>query len=151
MVSVGDRHDVFHALRHTNQDNKENIMTTQINWFEIPVTDLPRAARFYETVLAAKLNITCVGPATSEPSMAIFNNAAGQSAGCLLISDAAKPTSDGVLVYLYAGPSIQQAIDRIVPAGGKVVLDKLELPNQLGYIARFIDTEGNRVALHAMQ
>ena len=30
-------------------------MKDAINWFELPVTDLARAQRFYETVLATKL------------------------------------------------------------------------------------------------
>jgi predicted enzyme related to lactoylglutathione lyase len=28
-------------------------------------------------------------------------------------------------------------------------MNKYELPKELGYIAQFIDSEGNRVALHA--
>jgi predicted enzyme related to lactoylglutathione lyase len=123
-------------------------MTTQINWFEIPVTNLSRATRFYEAVFNAKLRVET--DFDSAP-MAIFNNAAEESCGCLTETKAFKASTDGVLVYLDAGASIQQAIDRVAPAGGKIVLDKLELPKQLGYIAHFIDTEGNRVALHAMQ
>lgn len=123
-------------------------MTTQINWFEIPVTNMARAVKFYEAVFNAKLRIETDFNASP---MAIFNNAAGESCGCLTQTDAFKASADGVLVYLDAGPAIQKAIDRIAPAGGKVLLDKLELPKQLGYIAHFVDTEGNRVALHAMQ
>ena len=123
-------------------------MTTQINWFEIPVTNLSRATKFYEAVFNAKLHVETDFDAAP---MAIFYNAAKESCGCLTETQAFKPSTDGVLVYLDAGASIQQAIDRIAPAGGKVVLDKLELPKQLGYIAHFIDTEGNRVALHAMK
>jgi len=130
------------------ETSKENIMTTHINWFEIPVTNLSRASKFYEAVFNARLRIET--DFDSAP-MAIFNDAAGESCGCLTETQAFKASTDGVLVYLDAGPSIQKAIDRIVPAGGKVVLDKFELPKQLGYIAHFIDTEGNRVALHAMQ
>ncbi|WP_034295282.1 VOC family protein [Herbaspirillum sp. RV1423] len=123
-------------------------MTTQINWFEIPITNLARAAKFYETVLDGKLRIATDSDASP---MAIFNNAAEESCGCLTETQAFKASADGVLVYLDASPSIQKAIEHIVPAGGKVVLDKFELPRQLDYIAHLIDTEGNRIALHAMQ
>jgi len=130
-----------------NQE-KEDIMTTQINWFEIPVTNLARAAKFYEAVFNDKLRVETD---FSAAPMAIFHNAAQESCGCLIETQDFKASTDGVLVYLDAGPSIKQTIDRIAPAGGKVVLDKLELPKQLGYIAYFIDTEGNRIALHAMK
>ena len=30
-------------------------MSSVVNWFDIPATDLDRAARFYETVLAISL------------------------------------------------------------------------------------------------
>lgn len=145
MLSVAPAHDVFHANRHNTK--KENIMTTQINWFEIPVTNLPRATGFYEAVLATRLQSACM----DESPLAIFHNPDQQSCGCLIETSSFKPSVDGVLVYLNAGASIQAAIDRVAAAGGKVLLDKLELPRQLGYIAHVIDTEGNRVALHAMQ
>jgi predicted enzyme related to lactoylglutathione lyase len=40
-------------------------------------------------------------------------------------------------------------IARIGKAGGRVLMEKMELPRNLGFIAHFIDTEGNRLALHA--
>ncbi len=32
-------------------------MTHAINWFEIPVIDINRAARFYSTILAAEMPV----------------------------------------------------------------------------------------------
>jgi predicted enzyme related to lactoylglutathione lyase len=29
-------------------------------------------------------------------------------------------------------------------------MERFQLPNDIGYIAQFIDSEGNRLALHAM-
>lgn len=126
-------------------------MTTQINWFEIPVVNLARATKFYEAMLATTLKTGTVEADFDQSRMAIFFSAAQESCGCLIEASNFKPSHDGVLVYLNAGASIQQAIDRVAPAGGEVVLDKLELPRQLGYIAHVVDTEGNRIALHAMQ
>ncbi|MFD2273604.1 hypothetical protein ACFS07_28025 [Undibacterium arcticum] len=54
------------------------------------------------------------------------------------------------MIYLDAGPSIDRVLARIEPAGGSIQMGKTELPRELGYIAHFIDTEGNRLALHAM-
>jgi len=41
-------------------------------------------------------------------------------------------------------------LDRVAPAGGTVVQPKTVLPQGLGAYAHIIDTEGNRVALHAL-
>lgn len=122
-------------------------MQTNVNWFEIATKDLTRATRFYETVFATKLRLE----AFAENSlMAIFNRDDGQSIGCLTGDNWIEPSPQGTLIYLDAGPSIQAVIDRIEPAGGTIALAKMQLPKDLGYICQFIDTEGNRVALHAM-
>jgi uncharacterized protein len=54
---------------------------------------------------------------------------------------------EGTTVYLNAYPVLQKVIDRIEAAGGKVIVPRTEIP--AGYIAVFIDTEGNKVAIHA--
>ncbi|MFJ3044361.1 VOC family protein [Herbaspirillum chlorophenolicum] len=122
-------------------------MQTNVNWFEIATKDLTRAARFYETVFATKLRLESL---EEESPMAIFTRDDGQSIGCLTGGDWIEPSPQGTLVYLDAGPSIQAVIDRIETAGGKIAMEKTQLPKELGYICQFIDTEGNRVALHAM-
>lgn len=122
-------------------------MQTAINWFEIATKDLTRATRFYETVFATKLRPEAF---EEDSPMAIFIRDDGRSVGCLTGGQWIEPSLQGTLVYLDAGPSIQAVIDRIVPAGGKIALEKTQLPNDIGYICQFIDTEGNRVALHAM-
>jgi len=122
-------------------------MQTKINWFEIPADDLSRASTFYETIFDTKLRTE-----TSEfAPMVIFTDSNGNSLGALTKADFCEPGHGGTLVYLDAGPSIQTVIDRIAGAGGKVIMDKFALPKQLGYIAHFTDSEGNRIALHAMQ
>jgi len=40
-------------------------------------------------------------------------------------------------------------IDRIEKAGGKILMPKTLISQQIGYMAFFTDTEGNRMALHA--
>lgn len=122
-------------------------MQTNVNWFEIATKDLTRAANFYETVFATKLRLENLD---AEMPMAIFTRDDGQSIGCLTGGDWFEPSAQGTLIYLDAGPSIQLVIDRIEAAGGKIAMAKMQLPKDLGYICHFIDTEGNRVALHAM-
>ncbi len=57
---------------------------------------------------------------------------------------------DGVMLYLNANPDVQIVVDRIEAAGGRVVVPKTQISPEYGYMAVFLDTEGNRVALHSI-
>jgi predicted enzyme related to lactoylglutathione lyase len=59
------------------------------------------------------------------------------------------PTGDGVLVYLTAQPTVDATLARVEQAGGKVDGPVIKLPEDIGYIAFFTDTEGNRLGLHS--
>ncbi len=62
-----------------------------------------------------------------------------------------KPSgTDGVLLYLNANPDVQLVLDKIEAAGGKIAMPKTEISPEYGFMAMFIDTEGNRIALHAV-
>ena len=115
-----------------------------LNWFEIPVTDVARAQRFYETLLGRSLRREQMGPQT----LAVFPYEDGGVGGALLQS-ATAPTTDGAIVYLSAGPSLDVVLARAGELGAKVLLPKLELPRNIGVIAHIVDSEGNRVGLHS--
>ena len=53
------------------------------------------------------------------------------------------------MVYLGVDPGLDEALERVKRAGGKVALPKTELPEGMGVYAHVIDSEGNRVGLHA--
>ena len=62
-----------------------------------------------------------------------------------------KPSAtDGPLVYLNANPDVQTVLDKVAGAGGTVIVPKSEISPEYGHIGVFIDTEGNRVALHSI-
>jgi hypothetical protein len=58
--------------------------------------------------------------------------------------------TDGSLVYLNANPDVQQVLDKVEPSGGAILVPKTEISPDHGYIAVIKDTEGNRIALHAV-
>ena len=123
------------------------MTTDAISWFEIPVRDLDRAQRFYETVLERKLARETMG----EERLAIFPAGEGRAQGCINIGpQPVAPSTSGTRVYLDASPSIDAALSRVADAGGKVVVRKTALPSGMGYWAHMSDTEGNIVGLHAM-
>jgi uncharacterized protein len=121
-------------------------MSNAINWFEIPVTDMDRAQRFYENVLGRSLHREAFG----EEHLAVFPYDAPATGGCLQLGaqNSAAPGS-GLRIYLDCMPSIDAALARVEGAGGRIVAPKLELPKGIGFIAHMRDTEGNEVGLHA--
>jgi hypothetical protein len=119
-----------------------------VSWIEIPATNLQRAQKFYETIF----DITLVPMDFSHLKMCMFplEDPMGVG-GSLCLSDFHKPSSsDGTLIYLNANPDVQLVLDKIEKAGGKIVVPKTEISPEYGHMAVFIDTEGNRVALHSV-
>jgi uncharacterized protein len=53
-------------------------------------------------------------------------------------------------VYLNAAPSLDAWLARVPAAGGSIAQPKVTLPDGMGVFAHIIDSEGNRVGLHAM-
>ena len=126
--------------------------TNAISWFEIPVADIARAKKFYETILDIEMETQYVGEPKEEvvffPFLpAIIRATSGRVSGILVKKERNKPSMQGTLVYLNANPSIQEVIDRIEPAGGKIIVPNTKI--MAGCIAVIVDTEGNRVGLHA--
>ena len=118
-----------------------------INWFEIPATDLDRATTFYETIFACTLIPMDMGEGFR---MRMFPTDEGTTGGAICHNpDFYKPSADGVLVYLNGNPDLQKILDRVQDAGGKVVIPKTMITEEYGFMALFIDSEGNRIGLHS--
>jgi predicted enzyme related to lactoylglutathione lyase len=119
-----------------------------INWFEIPVTDIERARRCYETVLDRPLRRESMGP---QGELAVFPYEPGTATGgCLMQSPALRPGADGVRIYLNAEPSLDAAVGRAERAGLRVLVPRVDLPGGMGAFAVIVDSEGNTIGLHAM-
>lgn len=119
-------------------------MKNAVVWFDIPVRDLERAARFYTDVLGVDLARVDHGPMQCY----FFPFAPGVASGALVQSAEARPTADGTVVYLDGGPDLQIPLSRVERAGGKVLQPKTGI-GEHGFIAYLLDTEGNKVALHS--
>ncbi len=120
-------------------------MSSALNWFEIPVTDLARAKEFYGRVLQADLREESL----SGRNMAILPYQNGGVGGAIIQGEHHVPSTEGTIVYLDAGDDLAGALSRVEAAGGKVVMGATLLSEQIGSIAMFLDSEGNRVALHS--
>lgn len=119
-----------------------------IGWFEIPVTDMKRAQTFYETVFQIEIQIHDFGEAV----MGWFPSADGKpgSSGSLI----QKPEwyipnfKEGVLIY-FSSDDVQNELNSITAAGGRILKQKTLISPDIGYMALFHDSEGNRIALHS--
>jgi predicted enzyme related to lactoylglutathione lyase len=116
-------------------------MKTVINWFEIPATDLERAARFWEKVLATELKRESF---LGTPH-AIFGK--DPSRGAVVQDEKLRPAGTGTRIYLDA-PDLDGALGRVKAAGGEVVLGRTAI-GPAGFIGLVKDTEGNVIGLHA--
>lgn len=121
-------------------------MNKPINWFEIPALNLTRAKAFYEQLFGVTLRQENMGPT----SLAAFPYDRSQSTGgCLIQGEGYRPSRDGSVLYLNAGDSLDAVLSRVTSSGGEIALPKTDLPPGMGCYAHIIDTEGNRVGLHA--
>lgn len=120
-------------------------MKNWINWFELPATDINRAINFYSKLFSIEFHTEDM----MGTRMAIFPGDGGNH-GALVQGEDYKPSMDGAVLYLNGGDDLSGTLANVEPAGGKVIVPKTHIGEQMGYFAMFIDTEGNKVALHSM-
>lgn len=118
-----------------------------INWFEIPAANFARAVAFYERILAAPLPIDASFPGVR---MAFFPAQEPGVGGCVVECEQSRPHADGVRIYLNGGDDLAAVLDRVVAAGGSIVMPKTLIREDIGYVALFADSEGNVVGLHSL-
>lgn len=119
-------------------------MHNAVNWFEIFVTDLPRAQAFYEQVLDTRLEAELFGGMP----MAVFPG--DGVAGALVQHPARRPSAEGAVTYLNCNGKLEACLARVEKAGGAVLMPRTDIGDP-GFIAWVRDTEGNTVALHAQR
>lgn len=113
------------------------------SYFEIPVTDIERAMKFYSTVF----NCDFVKEEIHGNEMALFafdGNKPGIT-GALAKGEIYKPSTSGTLIYL-STDDIEKTLENVKSLGGKVLFPKTAA-GEYGYVAEFKDIEGNRIAL----
>lgn len=117
-----------------------------LNWFEIPVLDMERAVSFFNYLYGMKMEITEV----PDYAMAPFPEATGVG-GALVMGQGCVPSESGTLLYLNATENMELMLSRVKEAGGRVIMGKTEISEDSGFFALFVDTEGNKLALHSNQ
>lgn len=114
-----------------------------VSWFEIPAYDIHRAATFYNAIYNMEMEIGYNG----DYAMAFFPAVKGVG-GALVAGPGCVPHDTGTLIYLNTGDSLDDVLARVELAGGRVIMPKTMISESAGSFALFIDSEGNRLALH---
>ena len=129
------------------------MKSNMVGWFEIPVQDMDRAVKFYNEVFRIKIAVHNMGelvmgwfPFAEDPE------AKGASGSLVYQKEFYKPSKEGALIYFTSRTGdIKDELSRIEKAGGKILKPKTQISEDHGYMALFLDTEGNRVALHSLR
>lgn len=117
-----------------------------INWLEIPVLDVGRAKKFYQSILQVELIEMDLG----NNKYSLFPTEDRHNCGALAQGEFYTPTANGVTIYLDGGNDLNIILSRVTEAGGQVIVDKTFLGPEAGHIGLFIDSEGNRIGLQNM-
>lgn len=115
-----------------------------VTWFEIPAYNHYRSVAFYNYIFG--IEITTVE--LNGFAMGFFP-AEGGIGGAIVTGPGCIPSEIGPLIYLNGGDDLNYSLARVNEAGGRVVMEKTFISETAGYFALFIDSEGNRLALHS--
>ena len=123
-------------------------MKNAVNWFEIPVKDYSRAKQFYETVMDSKIKDHHMPEQNTKYGMFAYDEDNNGVGGAIIEAEGQNPTKDGATIYLNGGENLNTSLNKVESSGGQIVMPKTDI-GEFGFIAQFIDTEGNRIALHS--
>ena len=115
-----------------------------ISWFEIPAINFQQAVDFYNRIFKIEMETQFDG----NYAMAFFPAEKGIG-GAIVTGPNSIPGVVGPLLYLNAGKDLNRILKRVEPAGGRVVMTKTLINPESGHFAIFIDSEGNKLALHS--
>lgn len=119
-------------------------MANSINWFELPSTNFERAVKFYSEILNGSIQVVDLENGAKMGMLPNFSE--GGIGGHIGFGLGNSPSENGAVVFLNGGEDLNVILNKVEPAGGKVVTTKTKSPG--GFMGMFIDTEGNKVALH---
>ena len=110
-------------------------------WFEIPVTDLDAAQRFYEEVLSISMTRDDTGP----NPMVMFANPEDKGVHGHLYPGKPADPGTGNTIHLRVGDPLEAVMGRVRAAGGEVKSPIIPIP--AGRFVYIGDPDGNSIGL----
>jgi predicted enzyme related to lactoylglutathione lyase len=123
---------------------KKVAVKNYVSWFEIPAIDFQQAVSFYNQIFGIEMTKN----STDQNAMAFFPVTSGIG-GAVIAGPGSIPSDKGALIYLNGGDDLSVVLDKIELAGGRIVMPKTLISKESGYFAIFIDSQGNKLALHS--
>lgn len=123
---------------------EQTVVKNFVTWFEIPAYNHYRSVAFYNYIFGIQMTTVELNGF----AMGFFPAENGIT-GAIVTGNGCVPSEFGPLIYLNAGDDLNNVLCKVNEAGGRVVLEKTFLSESAGYFALFIDSEGNRLALHS--
>lgn len=120
-------------------------MNLPFHYVSIPCRDFQRALAFYATVTRMELR---TNPHVPFP-MAYFVDRDGLYPGHIFVLEGYEPGAGGPVVYLKVDDDLDETLARVEDAGGRTLMGKTQIAPGKGFWAVFLDSEGNRLALHS--
>lgn len=122
-------------------------MSRVFSYVAIPSESFDRALQFYSDITDGLISRN---PYVPFP-MAYFVDTAGNNVGHLFQLPGFRPSSDGAIVYMELADDLNDTLAKVERAGGTTIMPKTLIGPGKGYWALFLDTEGNRLALHSIE
>ncbi len=128
----------------TGKFSRKGNLKDYVSWFEIPAVNFAQAVNFYNKIYQINMETNV----TETHSMAFFpiKNGIG---GAIVAGLGSLPSDKGPLLYLNGGNDLNDVLSLVEEAGGRVVMPKTLISEDAGYFAIFLDSEGNKLALHS--
>lgn len=123
---------------------EEKLFKHYVSWFEIPAVNFEEAVDFYNHIYGIDMEKNFDG----NYAMAFFPAKNGIG-GAIVAGPGSTPSDAGPLIYLNGGKDLNLVLEKIEEAGGRIVMPKTLISRESGYFAIFIDSEGNKLALHS--
>lgn len=128
----------------SKKQKTENNITNYISWFEIPAVNFQQAVNFYNHIYGIEMEQNFNG----NLAMAFFPAKNGIG-GAIVAGPDSTPCDTGTLLYLNGGKDLNHILSKVEEAGGRIVMPKTLINVEHGFFAIFIDSEGNKLALHS--
>lgn len=124
-------------------------MRNSIYWVEIPAKNLERAKKFYETIFGIEMPFVPM-PRGKYAIFPLDKQALG-GGGAIVEGNGYEPSEKSAIVYLDREEDLNIPLSKVEKAGGRILLSKTKNGDnaESGFIAHFIDSEGNRMGLHS--
>lgn len=120
-----------------------------VGWFEVPVTDMQRAKKFYDRVFDISISIHDLGGL----KMGWFPMAPDKkgASGSLVQHEMYVPSDKAGALLYFSCADLAIELGRVEASGGLIIQPKKEIGGGHGFMALIKDSEGNRIALHSQR